>query len=110
MALNAERAEEERRGIIRWLRPEFQNPRGRRKREAAAKGRERNEGKGNRTAHKSRRPWAKDLPAQTAAVRERIPTNPTETWTLDRTAKAFKGAKRTQVNPSSTPSPRSGWW
>jgi hypothetical protein len=26
VALNAERAEAERRGIIRWLRPEFQNP------------------------------------------------------------------------------------
>ena len=28
VALNAERAEEERRGIVRWLRPEFQNPQG----------------------------------------------------------------------------------
>src|SRR5207248_5822055 len=28
VALNAERAAEERRGIIRWLRPEFQNPAG----------------------------------------------------------------------------------
>ena len=28
MALNAERAAEERRGLIRWLRPEFQNPTG----------------------------------------------------------------------------------
>ena len=28
VALNAERAEEERRGIVRWLRPEFQNPSG----------------------------------------------------------------------------------
>jgi hypothetical protein len=26
LALNAERADEERRGIVRWLRPEFQNP------------------------------------------------------------------------------------
>lgn len=26
VALNQERAEEEKRGIIRWLRPEFQNP------------------------------------------------------------------------------------
>jgi hypothetical protein len=26
VALNAERAEEERRGIVRWLRPGFQNP------------------------------------------------------------------------------------
>ena len=28
MVLNAERAEEERRGIVRWLGPEFQNPTG----------------------------------------------------------------------------------
>ena len=28
VALNHERAEEERRGIVRWLRPEFQNPSG----------------------------------------------------------------------------------
>jgi len=28
VALNAERAEEEKRGIVRWLRPEFQNPGG----------------------------------------------------------------------------------
>ncbi len=28
VALNAERAEEEKRGLIRWLRPEFQNPGG----------------------------------------------------------------------------------
>ena len=26
VAVNAERAEEEKRGLIRWLRPEFQNP------------------------------------------------------------------------------------
>ena len=28
VALNAERAEEERRGLIRWLRPDYQNPEG----------------------------------------------------------------------------------
>ena len=28
VALNHERAEEERRGIVRWLRPDFQNPTG----------------------------------------------------------------------------------
>jgi hypothetical protein len=36
VALNHERAEEERRGIIRWLRPEFQNPTG--KKQAALPG------------------------------------------------------------------------
>jgi len=28
VALNAKRAEEEKRGLIRWLRPAFQNPKG----------------------------------------------------------------------------------
>jgi hypothetical protein len=42
-------------------------------------------------------PWPKDLPSQIAAVRDLISSDPTETWTLDRTAKSFKGAKRTQV-------------
>jgi len=42
-------------------------------------------------------PWPKDPPAQIAAVRDLITGNPNETWTLDRTAKSFKGAKRTQV-------------
>lgn len=28
VALNAERAEEERRGLVQWLRPDFQNPSG----------------------------------------------------------------------------------
>src|SRR4051794_35752099 len=46
---------------------------------------------------KSRRPWPKDLPSQIAAVRDLISSDSTESWTLDRTAKSFKGAKRTQV-------------
>jgi hypothetical protein len=33
LTLNHERAEEERRGIVRWLRPEFQNPSGERQKE-----------------------------------------------------------------------------
>lgn len=74
VALNAERAEEEKRGLIRWLRPEFQNP--------AA-------GKGNAapiaaqdeldvdadesapavvTKPADRTPWPKELPDQVKAV------------------------------------------
>jgi hypothetical protein len=41
--------------------------------------------------------WPKNLPSQIAAVRDLISSDPTETWTLDRAAKSFKAAKRTQV-------------
>ena len=97
VALNAERAEEERRGIIRWLRPEFQNPAGAKSEQQTTMAGIEIEEKEAEAKPKAAIPWPKDLPSQIAAVRDLITTNPTETWTLDRTAKAFKGAKRTQV-------------
>ncbi|KKL56911.1 hypothetical protein LCGC14_2240670 [marine sediment metagenome] len=65
VALNHERAEEEARGHVRWLRPDYQNPEGRvaeartgKLEIAAAKG--------------AKAPWPKTLPAQIAAVREAL--------------------------------------
>lgn len=67
VALNHERAEEEKRGLVRWLRPEFQNPDGQ-----TQKGLEIKEGK---TAKKKttkakikKQPWPKTLSQQAAAV------------------------------------------
>jgi hypothetical protein len=97
VALNAERAEEERRGIIRWLRPEFQNPAGAKTEQQTTMAGIEVEEKEAEAQPKAAIPWPKDLPSQIAAVRDVISSNPTETWTLDRTAKSFKGAKRTQV-------------
>ncbi|HEV7569978.1 MAG TPA: hypothetical protein VGQ21_00635 [Thermoanaerobaculia bacterium] len=97
VALNAERAEEERRGIIRWLRPEFQNPAGAKSEQQTTMAGIEIEEKEAEAKPKAAIPWPKDLPSQIAAVRDLISSDPTETWTLDRTAKSFKGAKRTQV-------------
>jgi hypothetical protein len=97
VALNAERAEEERRGIIRWLRPEFQNPAGAKTEQQTTMAGIEVEEKEAEAKPKAAIPWPKDLPSQIAAVRDLISSNPTETWTLDRTARSFKGAKRTQV-------------
>lgn len=64
VALNRERAEEEARGHVRWLRPDYQNPDGRAaesktgKLEIAA------------TTKAGKAPWPKSLPDQIAAVRE----------------------------------------
>jgi hypothetical protein len=96
VALNAERAEEERRGIIRWLRPEFQNPAGVTAVQATASF-EAETPAAAAPAEKHVRPWPKELPAQIAAVREVVAANANESWTAERTARAFKGAKRTQV-------------
>ncbi len=66
VALNQQRAEEERRGLICWLRPEFQNPEGRTQKAIAAE-----EAETPTTAKKAetaKRPWPKSLSAQAAAV------------------------------------------
>jgi hypothetical protein len=98
VALNAERAEEERRGIIRWLRPEFQNPAGAKtEQQTTTMAGIEVEEKEAEAKPKAAIPWPKVLPSQIAAVRDLISSDPAETWTLDRTAKSFKGAKRTQV-------------
>ena len=68
--LNRERAEEEKRGLVRWLRPDYQNPDG--PREAAA-----TQGAllidrevpGSPAIKADKRPWPKTLPEQAQAVR-----------------------------------------
>ncbi|WP_407493984.1 class I SAM-dependent DNA methyltransferase [Pseudooceanicola sp. MF1-13] len=65
VALNKERAEEEARGHIRWLRPEYQNPEGK----AAAKGKTAEMELGI-VATVDKAAWPKSLPEQITAVRE----------------------------------------
>jgi hypothetical protein len=70
VALNLERAEEEKRGLIRWLRPDFQNPEG-----AAPT---QTESAAMATATRSskqkvkKRPWPKGMAAQAQAVRKAL--------------------------------------
>jgi hypothetical protein len=97
VALNAERAEEEKRGIIRWLRPEFQNPGG-----AATTQQDlglattetkpaKSKGQGG-----TKPPWPKDLVGQISAVRSQLATATVPLKAVD-VAKAFKSAKAEKV-------------
>ena len=66
VTLNRQRAEEERRGIIRWLRPEFQNPDGRT--QQAIAGEAEVTPAETKKAEAKKQPWPKSLSAQAAAV------------------------------------------
>jgi hypothetical protein len=84
VALNHERAEEESRGVVRWLRPDYQNPTGKQQRGVAlvdddeadedtpkkgAKGKKAAKGaKTKAPAKLAKRPWPKTLAEQAAAV------------------------------------------
>ena len=72
VALNAERAAEEQRGLIRWLRPEFQIPASGQPQTRAAEQLEIDTGEKVAVAAKpgERRPWPATLPAQVKAVAE----------------------------------------
>ncbi|WP_298256542.1 DNA methyltransferase [uncultured Litoreibacter sp.] len=67
VALNKERAEEEARGHIRWLRPDYQNPTG----QQVAKDKTADMELGV-VAKIEKAPWPKTLPEQIAAVREAL--------------------------------------
>ena len=67
VALNKERAEEEARGHIRWLRPDYQNPTG----QQVAKGKTGDMDLGV-VAKIEKAPWPKTMPEQIAAVREAL--------------------------------------
>ncbi len=92
VALNKERAEEEARGHIRWLRPDYQNPEGR----VAAKGKTKDMDLGV-TAKVEKAPWPKTLPDQIAAVREAL-TEMGEA-TPEQIARKFTRARTTAVLP-----------
>lgn len=70
VALNSERAAEEARGIIRWLRPEFQNPTGQQAKTQKTLIDETDEPKAKgKPAKAAKAPWPKTLAEQAQAVR-----------------------------------------
>ena len=76
--LNRERAEEEKRGIIRWLRPEYQNPDGAQP-AAATQGAlaiEPEAPAASPAIAGAKRPWPKTLPEQAQAVRAVLADQP----------------------------------
>jgi hypothetical protein len=96
VALNAERAAEEARGLVRWLRPEFQNPQG-----AAAvrqPGLELTEAKtpAAAAARTDKVAWPKTLPEQVQAVRAAL-AGRSAAVTADELAATFSRAKTDRV-------------
>jgi hypothetical protein len=96
VALNAERAAEERRGLVRWLRPELQNP--------AGAGVAVQQGLSGVTdaetpeaaERKKVPPWPKALPARIAALRDLL-LRGDESWALEDVAACFRNARRADV-------------
>ncbi|MGZ8710871.1 MAG: class I SAM-dependent DNA methyltransferase, partial [Thermoanaerobaculia bacterium] len=101
VALNAERAEEERRGIVRWLRPEFQNPAGAAAPAQAEMAIEVEAAVEGTAAPKKRElpPWPKELRDQVAAVRDLVTSDgrSPKTWSAEDVARTFKGSRRADV-------------
>lgn len=96
VALNAERAEEERNGLVRWLRPDFQNPQGEQKGQhvlVEAGGKKAVKGKAAKAQPSA---WPKDLPSRIGAVRATIESR-RGGLTIDDVPTAFKDARRADV-------------
>jgi hypothetical protein len=90
VALNAERAEEERNGLIRWLRPEYQAPDEVGRQQVIAGVIEPEE---VAVAPAAQKTWSKKPKDQLAAIRELLLTSGGE-WTVDQVAAQFNGAQR----------------
>ena len=92
VALNAERAAEEARGLVRWLRPEFQNPGGTTAQQIDT---------GAPTAQAqepttAKHPWPKTLPEQFQAVRDLLAAQPAPA-SAEQLARRFKRAQTKKV-------------
>lgn len=94
VALNRERAEEERRGLIRWLRPEFQAPQDARPIQVEMEIGEPEMAAG--AVQVGRRPWPKSLPERVQAVRSALAAQSGAIAARD-LAKEFKGTRGAQV-------------
>jgi hypothetical protein len=91
--LNRERAAEEARGIIRWLRPDYQNPAGL----AAVAKDEQTAMDIGPTVTTAKTPWPKTLPEQIAAVRATL--SDLGTATPEQVARTFKWGRAGSVEP-----------
>ena len=91
--LNRTRAAEEARGLVRWLRPDYQNPAGR---AVAAKGEQAAFDIGP-TESTAKTPWPKDMPAQIAAIRAAL--QDMGEATPDQIARRFHRVQSRSVQP-----------
>ncbi len=100
VALNHERAEEERRGIVRWLRPEFQNPSGVKQRAIAVEeepspARQLAASPGGRGGKTKKLAWPKTLSEQAAAVQAAL-AGFGSAASIEDVANRFLGSKKNQ--------------
>jgi hypothetical protein len=93
VALNAARAAEEARGIVRWLRPEFQNPRGPSQRQTLIP----DDAPAVAAGPAVKRPWPKTLAEQFRAIRELLAEQPAPIAPVD-LARCFKYAQTKRVS------------
>jgi hypothetical protein len=98
VALNSERVAEEKDGLIRWLRPEFQNPKGIKQASqveiAAVEKTSTNKNKSTKRSPSSEKtPWPKELPDRIAALRDFLTQNKGKGMTEEEITDSFKGAK-----------------
>jgi hypothetical protein len=92
--LNRARAAEEAAGLVRWLRPDYQNPAGR---IAAARDRQAQLDVGAAPDAADKAPWPKALPEQIAAVRAVL--SDMGEATPEQVARQFKHARASSVKP-----------
>lgn len=99
VALNKERSEEERRGVIRWLRPEFQNPGHAEPQQQGLRGVDPGDAPGKpgigAPAPKASQAWPKKLPEQISVIRDLVA--PGTSWSAAAAAGTFKYANVEQV-------------
>jgi len=94
VALNHERAAEEARGLVRWLRPAFQNPDG----EQAAQGEIAAGGSTEKPIAKTKKhPWPKTLPEQVQALRRVLAEQPAP-LSAEQLARRFSRAQTKKVD------------
>jgi hypothetical protein len=96
VALNAERAEEEERGQIRWLRPDFQNPSGARAATQETLVDAEPSSEDEPLAPTSAKPWPKKLAEQIVAVRDMV-TRSGRAWSVEEVASTFLRSPRSDV-------------
>ncbi|MBM4354428.1 MAG: class I SAM-dependent DNA methyltransferase [Deltaproteobacteria bacterium] len=106
VALNHERAEEEKRGLVRWLRPEFQAPSGRAAEKPAAEllpvseaGEDETEAEGApapAVPATTKQPWPDAMPAQVQAIRSLL-SKSMSAASPESLARSFTGRKASQI-------------
>ncbi|MFI5181103.1 MAG: class I SAM-dependent DNA methyltransferase [Thermoanaerobaculia bacterium] len=93
VALNRERAEEEKNGLVRWLRPEFQVPKGAVPATQVVLAGTEGAEQGEAAPAAAEVAWSKKLPAQIAAVRDLF-RGTSRALRFDDVTRAFKGVKK----------------